>query len=194
MIEKWRRTGARELHHYRVFQTREATLVHPHTGVAHPFFVIDSEDWVNVIAVTADGRVICVRQYRVGVDRVTLEIPGGVVDRGEHPRAAAARELAEETGWVSDRWTYLGWVEPNPAIQSNRTHTYLAEDCRPGGAQELDEREVIEVELLPVEAIPPRLADGTISHALVGIAFQRWDLYRAGHPMPPEDPADGERG
>jgi len=96
-------------------------------GVEGTFYTVGSPDWVNVIALTPDERVVLIRQWRHGAASPVVEIPGGMVDAGEDPLDAAKRELAEETGYVAERWTRLGAVNPNPALFSNRLYSYLAE-------------------------------------------------------------------
>jgi len=173
--ERWER-GSEEVDDYEVFRVRRYRARSPRTGKTRPFSVIDTADWVNVVGLTEDDRVILVRQYRHGVDRVSLEIPGGVVDPGESPADAAARELREETGFAGTAPIHLGTVEPNPAILGNRCHTYLIRDCRPAGEQRLDPGEDIEVATLPRGDVARAVADGRITHALVVCAF--WWLHR----------------
>ena len=107
--------------------------------------------------------VVLIRQYRPGIDEVCVEIPGGMVDAGEEPMAAAARELAEETGYTSTTWHQLGVVAPNPAIQNNRLHSFLATDARPTQAQHLEGSEVIDVDTAPLSEVTAMLRDGRIS-------------------------------
>ena len=104
---------------YRVFKTAFVDGIHPRTGATKRFSLIEAVDWVNVIALTPDQQVVLIRQFRVGANEVCLEIPGGMVDPGETPAEAAARELAEETGYTAPRWHQLGRVSPNPAIMTN---------------------------------------------------------------------------
>jgi 8-oxo-dGTP pyrophosphatase MutT (NUDIX family) len=166
------RLGARvPAHDYRVFQTAFVDGTHPRTGTQKRFSLIEAADWVNVIALTPERRVVLIRQFRVGSASICLEIPGGMVDPGEAPEAAAARELAEETGYTADRWERLGSVSPNPAIMTNRLVTFLAVDARPTQPQRLDGSEVIDVELASLDACHAAIRDGRIDHALVIVAF-----------------------
>ena len=104
--------------------------------------MIDAVDWVNVIALTPDDLLVLVEQYRHGTNTVELEIPGGMVDRGDaSPVVAGVRELREETGYEGENARILGKIFPNPAIQSNTCFTVLVENCRPKHALEFDHGE-----------------------------------------------------
>lgn len=133
--------------------------------------VLDLPNWVNVIPLLPDGRILMVRQWRYGVEGQTLEIPGGVVEPGEEERAAAERELLEETGYRGNAWRRIGEVQPNPAIQNNLTGTWLVEDLVRIGEPEGDGQEELEVEAVPLEDIPARISAGEIRHSLVVAAF-----------------------
>ena len=157
----------------RIFQHRILTLERRRLAAGddrREALVLDAPDWVNVVPITAEGRVLLVRQWRFGIAAPTLEIPGGMVEEDE-PRQAAARELEEETGHRAGRWRRLGVLEPNPAILSNRLHVFLATDLERLGEPSGDGDEEIELVTAPLEEIPDLIASGRIAHALVVAAF-----------------------
>ena len=166
----WRLGARLPGHDYRVFRTAFVDGTHP-SGLAKRFSVIECVDWVNVIALTPDDRVVLIRQYRVGTAKVCLEIPGGMVDPGEDARTAAARELVEETGYTARQWHHLGSLAPNPAIQNNTLHSYLALDAARTEEQRLDGSEIVNVETVPLREVTELLRRGAVEHALVVAAF-----------------------
>ncbi len=172
--KSWPRSSSRLDRSFRIFNLRMDRSVSPRTGEEHDFVVLESVPWVNVIALTDREEAVLIRQFRHGIREVTLEIPGGMVDAGDEPLAAAKRELLEETGYRGGDWIDLGYVYPNPAIQDNRCHTFLALGAKPAGEQSLDEKEDIEVVLKPLAEIPRLIREGGITHALVICAFWRF--------------------
>ena len=148
-------------------------MTHPKTGEELDRLVLKSTDWVNVVALTTDQRLVVVRQYRFGTEEITTEVPGGMIDPGEGHEESARRELLEETGYVSAHWTYLGSVDPNPAVQTNQMHHWLARDCRLEAEQDLDAGEDIEVATLSEEELRGAVSSGEIRHALVLTALHR---------------------
>lgn len=175
----WRTVREHPVDDHRVFRVFRREAVHPRDGAVRTFSIIRSSDWVNVVALTRDDQVLLVRQYRHGAGRQTLEIPGGMIDPGESPLEAAQRELREETGHAGARWIELGVVEPNPAIQTNRCHTWLALDVVRVSDLALDPGEALVVEMAPLAAIEDLVRRGAITHALVVAAFYHL-LIRAG--------------
>jgi 8-oxo-dGTP pyrophosphatase MutT (NUDIX family) len=137
----------------------------------HDFYVIESRDWINIIPITADHQVVMVRQYRHGSREVTLEIPGGLVDSGDTPETAAARELLEETGYQAAEYVKIGATNPNPAIFNNRCYTFLARNVARVRDPMPDQTEDIEVVLIPLSDIPELIRKGEIDHAIVIAAF-----------------------
>ena len=166
-ISAWTKLASREEYSGRIFSIHRERSRSPTDGREHEFDLLQSPDWVNVVAVTAAGNLVLIRQYRHGTTEITTEIPGGMVDAGEDPLQAARRELAEETGYVAEAWEELGRVEPNPAFMDNVTYTYLARGARAAGQQHLDENEEIEVFEHPLSNVWGLVRDGSIKHALV---------------------------
>jgi ADP-ribose pyrophosphatase len=159
---------------YGLFNLRRDRARSPRTGETHDFFVLESPSWVNIIPLTPANEVVLIRQYRFGVQDMTLEIPGGLMGESDSPEEAARRELREETGYREEKLISLGAVHPNPAIQNNLCYTFLAADVFPVGKLLQDDREDIEVVLQPLPKIPRLIREGMISHALVIAAFYRF--------------------
>ncbi len=181
MDEKWTRLQSRHAGDFAIFSVRLDRSVSPSTGFQREFTVMETVDWVNVIARTDAGEILLVRQFRHGTREYTLEIPGGGVDaRDSSPEEAARRELREETGYEARSWVPLGVVEPNPAFQTNRCHTYLAEGASPSSKMSLDPGEEIEVILRPESEVLKMMEGGEIAHALVVAAFYWYGIHRAG--------------
>ncbi len=169
--EKWTRRSSRPIADCRVFKVRQDNFTNDRTGDVGDFFVIDAPAWSNVIAVTKDRQLVLIEQFRQGVVQTVLEIPGGMIDENEQPLAAAKRELEEETGYRSENWVKLGESYPNPAIQTNRMHHFLAKDCELLGETNFDEHEDIVLKLVPVDEIGELISGGRFNHALAIAAF-----------------------
>lgn len=176
----WLHVRERHVRDYRIFRTRTLDVADPRDGKEYVRTVLDGPDWVNVIPVTEDDQVVLIRQFRFGTWSNTLEIPGGMVDGGEAPDVAAARELEEETGYRPGQLVRTGVCHPNPAIQSNRLFTFLATGCQRVHAGKQDGSEDIRVELYPASQLPALVREGQITHALVlaGLLLRDWSAPR----------------
>lgn len=145
------------------------------TGLRGDYIAVSAPDWVMVIPELGD-EFIMVRQYRHASKALSLEFPGGVIDRGEAPAQAAARELYEETGMRAGRLIALGVCRPNPALFDNRFHVYLARDLVSVGEQQPDDDELLSCLHIPKEAVLSGFGSGEMTHALMGAALA---FYRA---------------
>jgi 8-oxo-dGTP pyrophosphatase MutT (NUDIX family) len=178
MIEPWRLVSSTEPQDYRIFSIRTDQKVSPRTGVEHSFFVIDTVNWVNVVALTPDGQMVLTEQFRHGSGTVELEIPGGMMDKEDGaPEATAVRELREETGYEGERARIIGQLFPNPAIMSNTCYTVLIENCRRVGEPELDSGEDLITRLVPAREVPDLVAAGQIRHSLVIAGIYYFELW-----------------
>ena len=171
-----------ELQRERLVDTPVFTLVRSlrqaHDGRQAHYVIAEASDWANIVCTTVDGRgrrcFIMVRQFRHGSMRVGTEFPGGIVDPGESPEVAAARELAEETGYRAGRLELLGSVSPNPALLDNRLHIYTAHQVTASGGQNLDRNELLDVRLVPVDELPALISTDEFEHALMYVSYLLW--------------------
>jgi 8-oxo-dGTP pyrophosphatase MutT (NUDIX family) len=173
-VEEWRERKRALVADCRVFSVERSDAVSPFDATEHSFYRIRSPDWVQIVAITPDEHIVLVRQYRHGCQRVTLEIPGGLVDAGEDPAQAALRECLEETGYRGTMAVSLGAVNPNPALFANRLHGFLATDVVLEGAVQNTGTEHTSVALVAVRDLEQMLRDGEIEHALVAATLWRY--------------------
>jgi ADP-ribose pyrophosphatase len=177
-LRPWPLIATRDLGSYRVFNLRANQSQDPRSGKVHEFFAIDSVDWVQVLPVTKAGEVIMVRQFRHGIQAITLEIPGGLVDPGLSPEEAARKELLEETGYGAGELIPLGWVHPQPAVFSNRCLAFLAPAVTRERTASPEETEDIEILPVALTEIPALLRQGAITNAMVLITFYLYELWK----------------
>jgi len=179
-VRSWERSDRINLFEHRLFDLYEDKVS---AGAdRRSVVVMDPPDWVNVIPVLERKYVLMVRQWRYGVERSTLEIPGGMIERGdeESPRDAAGRELIEETGYRAHSWRRLGVLHPNPALMTNRISTWLATDLEHVLAPNAElgvGSEELELEVVPLGSVPRLISTGEISHSLVVAAFHLMQVH-----------------
>ena len=179
MAEKpdtWKRVESKKIADCRVFNVREDLSERASDAKRATFFVVENSDWVNIIAVTVDEKVVLIEQFRHGAETIVLEIPGGMVDENESPETAARRELLEETGFSSDEFIYLGKSQPNPAIQNNWIFHYLALNCEKTEETKFDEHESVITKIVPLAEIKNLIKNGEFTHSLAVTAFYYLDL------------------
>jgi 8-oxo-dGTP pyrophosphatase MutT (NUDIX family) len=157
-----------------LFRLRQERFRSRRTGRAHDFYVMHLADCVNVITTTPDRRVVLVRQFRAGSRAVSLETPGGLLEPGEDPGRAGARELLEETGYVGDPPRVLGTVWSNPSILTSRATTIVIANARKVAEPALDPSEELQIVLVPADEITRLIDEGAIDHSLVVAGLLWW--------------------
>ena len=162
----WRVTASRTLVRDRWIDLRADDCLREDGLEIAPYYILNYPDWVQIVAIDQDEQLIVVRQYRHGMRKITLELPSGCIDPADaDPVAAGARELLEETGYVSDTIRLVGKTCNNPQNQTNEIYILLAENARRVAGQKLDESEDIAVELIPVEEARRLALAGQFDHS-----------------------------
>lgn len=176
---RWSKLGSKAGPDLPLFRVRYDTMQHPKSAVEFQRLVLESSDWVTVVAVTTEGKIVMVEQYRFGVGDLTTEPVAGMVDDGEGSLEAAKRELLEETGFGKGEWRYLGSVQANPAIHDNLCHHWLVEGVEHVQAPAPDDGEAIRVHLMTLEEIKEAIVVGKFKHPLglsaMSRVFPLWD-------------------
>lgn len=157
-----------------LFRLRRERFRSRSSGKVHDYYVAHLADGVHVIAITPDQNIVMVRQFRAGSRRDSLETPGGLLEPGEDPCAAGARELLEETGYAGDPPEKLGVLWPNPALLSMRITTVVTRNARRITEPNPDQSEEVSVELVPINDIPALIASGRIDHAVCVAGLLWW--------------------
>jgi 8-oxo-dGTP pyrophosphatase MutT (NUDIX family) len=165
-MAEWKTKLIQKVYENRNFQIRKNVCFHPGKDVEHDFFIIDTYNWMNAVAITDDNKFVLVKQHRLGSNEVMIETPGGVIDLDEKAADCAARELAEETGYCGGEIILLRKLWSNPAIMSNKISYYLIQGCSKGQCQNLDPAEDIEVITAEADEVVEMLKTGAINHAL----------------------------
>ncbi|MCQ2591264.1 MAG: NUDIX hydrolase [Treponema sp.] len=166
---KWKTNSTKKLLSTVVFDVTEQEN-QASNGLTGKYIITECPDWVITIPVHNE-KIIMVKQWRHGEKALSVEFPGGVIDKNELPEKAAARELSEETGFKAGKLTKLGSVNPNPALFSNHVHVFLAEDLIQTGEQDLDSDEFINCMELSLEEVLEGMGTPEFPHAIMGTAL-----------------------
>jgi ADP-ribose pyrophosphatase len=136
--------------------------------------IVNHQGAVAVLALTADDKLVAVRQFRKPLEKTIVEIPAGKLEAGEEPLACAARELEEETGYQASQFTHLSTFYTSPGFADEKLHLYIATGLKKGELH-LDEDEFVEVLHLDLEAAKELHASGEICDAKTVLALFAWE-------------------
>src|ERR1041384_4683897 len=154
MSLEWKILSTEYLHRDTWLTARKDRCVTPNGTLVDPYYVLEYANWVNGVAMTAEGKMIMIKQYRHGIAKTLLEIPGGAMDPTDPtPEFAMRRELLEETGYEFDQLIALGNICPNPASSNNTTFMFLATGGKKIQQQNLDYNEEIDIVLMEPEEV-----------------------------------------
>ena len=149
-------------------------------GTEGDYIIMNAPDWVIIIA-EKDDNFLMVKQWRHGESALSIEFPGGVIDKNESPENAAKRELEEETGYKAEKLIKLGTVNPNPALFNNHVHFFLAQDLKSTGKQHLDNDEFINCFELSKTEVLNGMGTKQFPHAIMGTALTLYIKYNNGN-------------
>ena len=181
-MKKWDIEDKILLKNLKIFDLFKYKLVSPYSESekkSFALFVFQSVDWINILPITKNGKVVFVEQYRPGTDSITLELPGGMSNQDEEPIESAKRELKEETGFSMGEWSKLGVVHPNPAILTNQCHTFLALDVEEVSTPENAGSEYTQISFVDLQDLDKMVLKGKITHSLVINAIYWYNHYKA---------------
>lgn len=190
-LQPWRLLASEDVLRERWCTLRRERYALANGRIVEPYYVIEDYDWTHVFAIRDDGRIGVVRQYRPAAEVFCLELPGGIVDPGEDPLAAAQRELREELGATARAWTTLRVTYPNPARQTNRVHLFVATGVTSDGIQTLDPNEEVTPLFLTEQEIRDAIRTGEFTQGLhIASFFVALDHLRALATTPPPTAAE----
>ncbi len=152
---KWRILSSEILVQLKQFSFKKEVCELPNKKKMPGYYILDFKNpWVHVIALTSENKVILIEQYRHGARNSFLELPGGSAEiQKENCYQSALRELEEETGYSTNDMKEIGSYYPNPALQPNKVHVFLAKNCKLVGKQKLDSFEDISIKLVDIESL-----------------------------------------
>ncbi|MEM0964697.1 MAG: NUDIX hydrolase [Verrucomicrobiota bacterium] len=171
---RWITTAAKIVADCRVFLVSQQSSRNEENGRSRNWYVINTNDFVNVVAITTENELVLVRQFRHGSEEFSLELPGGMVDDGEEPLEAGVRELLEETGFAGENAQVYASCNPNPAIMNNTCHFVLIQDVVHRSEVSWDENEEMEIELMPMDKVKEACRRGEFMHSLTLAALMRY--------------------
>ncbi len=164
---KWKVLSSNYLHNNQWLKIRKEVCETPSGKIVDPYYIYDFPEWVAAVALTEDGNVVMIRQYRHALGDISIELPGGCVDDTDKDfEEAIARELMEETGYRFSSYEYLGKISANSSTNSNFLHMFLAKGGKLIAEQSLDENEDIEVMVMPMAELKKLVRENVITQSM----------------------------
>jgi 8-oxo-dGTP pyrophosphatase MutT (NUDIX family) len=177
MIPKWETIKKTEIIDLHIFKAERVIRRHPKWERLAEFTVLNSKNWVNVVPITANNEILLIEQYRQGIDQITIEIPGGLIEDDELPINAARRECVEETGYSSNlELIPIGSNYPNPAFLNNQCFSFAWFNVEKKYEQNFDLNEEVRVIPTPIDEVKEMIKDGRINHSIILTAFFQFFL------------------
>lgn len=155
------------------FTARQDSYETPTGKIVDPYFVVELPESVLAIAITKEGKVVLVEQYRHPIQQQSIEFPGGFIDENETPETAVKRELFEETGYSFTQYYYLGKTYSNPGVLDNVTHMFVAIGGEKTGEQSLDDNEEINIMFKTLEEVKVMVENYQIKQSMHELCFYR---------------------
>ena len=171
---KWKILSSEYLIKRPLLTARRDVVELPDGRINKEYYVLEYPTWINVTAITKDGQMVLVRQYRHALGQTNFEIVAGVVEQGESPLEAAKRELLEEAGYGGGEWREIAVVSANPSTTTNLTHCFLATGVEKISGQHLDATEDIEVYLFKAEEVKEMIRRGELVQALMLVPLLKY--------------------
>lgn len=173
-IKKWKTLKSDYLFKRPWLTARRDIVELPTGAINDEYYILEYPTWVNVIAITKEGRFVMVRQYRHGLGEVFTELVAGVAEPGEEPLDAARRELAEETGYEGGEWTLNTVISANPGSQNNLSYSFIAKGVELKCEQHLDPTEDVAVVLLTRDEVMQLLSTDSVKQALMAAPLWKY--------------------
>lgn len=150
---KWELLSSKYLIKNKWLTVRQDHVKMPSGVEMDDYYVLEYPNWINVLAITDNGKFVIERQYRHGTQSVDFELCAGTFEEGETPLEAAQRELLEETGFAGGDWELYCVSAPNPAAMTNVNYSFLAKGVYYTGSRYLEKTEDINVRLVSFEEL-----------------------------------------
>lgn len=148
-------------------KARKDRCQRPDGKIVDPYYVMEYPEWVAAFALTEDGDVILIKQYRHALGEVCIELPGGCVDAADKQfEDAIRREFLEETGYAFETADYLGRTSANPSTNANTLHMFLLTGGKKVQEQNLDANEEIRICIVSFAEFKQMLLDNLFMQSM----------------------------